>query len=473
MKIWHQLALRYVLVWLVGTSAVLFVIPFARVSAVQNELDEADRLLAAGQPQAALAHLDRIVRQAALYPSLEQRHDCAAIRCRARVHDIPTAMQLAGEVRGGRGRDRRPSLSVWESLEVLPDALINSYLSHAGDPGKGSPSMGYETLLNELQQAGDTNEMVRIAKDILVRDPGNAMAKEIHDAVERKQQEDALATALLVHPRVETTHAAPPAPPVIIVTNHVQLAKDYLRAKQWNRAIEECDAALAADPAAPGVTSIKRLAVARDMKWGCTRRIAKAYDETGKAIRDLSAGTLLDIFGIKVSPSAGELAICRIVQKDAAASVLLIKMKDLDLQIGPLSGATEEEKSLRQRHGQLLCELDRIKDEAIKARMKNNPFAREYETALATYTAYWAKVSDLEARQKAATGDVRIKFTDALRQLKGEDIRVGQALERAKKKVDDWLEQNPPNLTADPQLEAVRGEINSLQSKLESLDRTP
>jgi tetratricopeptide (TPR) repeat protein len=468
-KKWLRIVVRYILIWLVGTLLLVLLIPFFRVAKIKNELDSADRLLRTGHPREALAQLQRIEIWATLYPPLSQRLTGSAIRCQAKLLDIRSAEQLARDFQDRYGRGRRPSRNIWECLETFPDRLINSYLSQsAGMPG-ATRWLGYEVLLNELEQAGDTNRVEKLAGEILSRDPENSLAKRVQDALAAKREEESRKTAT-PSPSVEAIKSEPPQKRV----DHIDLARKHVAAKQWDKAVEECDAALALDPENPDVAKLKRIAEARDRRWGCTRTLAKAYDAvSGKAVQELAPGALVEVSGIRNGSPLGELAICKVITDTNDPPILLVRMRDLDTKMGPLSSASEEEKTLRIRRVRLWAEIARLKDELLQSRLKDNPYKKEYDVASAAYNAYWTKVKNLQAKHQASTGDERVRVADEMKRLKGEDIRIGQALETAKKKMNEWQERNAASPIADPKLTALEEELAKLQSQIMSWDGKP
>lgn len=473
MNAWQRITIRYLLIWLAGTLVVVFVvIPSVRVRKVQNELNAADRLLMLGHPVPALARLERVELWAALYPALAQRLSCSAIRCHARLYDLASAKRRARDFEERYGTGRRPSKTMWESLQALSDALINASLP---SPAEVHGEFGYEVLISELKQIGDLEQMDRLAKEMLKKDAGNELATKVREFVARKRAEAAKASAPPPPPppstpaHIETAKTEPVAEEV----DHAELARKYIASKMWDQALQECDTALADNPQDGRAVALKRVAQARGMKWGCLRTTAKGYDASGTFIRDLPPFTVVDVSGTKSSPTVGELAVCKVTGEDGSISELLVPLKTMDLRTGPLSSAKEESKALWMQRTKLLAEIDQLKADQLKNGMKNNPFKPEYDAAFAAYSAYWAKEKQLVSQHQKATGEARIKLADDLKEmkLKGDDARLGRAYEEAKKKMNEWQDKNAAKAPeADPKVKALEEQLATLQAQIIAMD---
>jgi predicted transcriptional regulator len=124
----------------------------------------------------------------------------------------------------------------------------------------------------------------------------------------------------------------------------------------------------------------------------------------------------------------------------------------------------------------VLAEIDRLRANQLDAWTKDNPFKQEYDDALAVYNAYWAKEKELLVRHQKATGDERVQLADQLKvmKMKGDDVRVGRALEEAKKKMKEWQAKNISKIPdADPKIDALEERVAELQAKIKALDVEP
>ena len=118
----------------------------------------------------------------------------------------------------------------------------------------------------------------------------------------------------------------------------------------------------------------------------------------------------------------------------------------------------------------LIAEIDHLRADQAKARMKDNPFKPAYDAAAASYNAYWAKVKQLQDKHRTATGEARVRLADDLKRMKGEDVRVGKALEDAKKKMTDWQDKNGAAPVTDPRIKSLQDQLAGLQVQIQSLD---
>jgi hypothetical protein len=101
---------------------------------------------------------------------------------------------------------------------------------------------------------------------------------------------------------------------------------------------------------------------------------------------------------------------------------------------------------------------------ALRAAPARNPHEREYQAAKKAHADYWRKVRAIQAAWESAEGAKRIELGDTLRGMKGEDIRLGQALEAARRKVAAW-EQTHGTAQARATLRELEAELARLGSR--------
>jgi len=467
---WKQITIRYLLIWLGGILAVvLAVIPLVRVNKVQEELDAAEQLLRLERPAEALAGLERVELWAGLYPALAQQLGCSAIRCHARLHNFVSAKRRARDFRDVYGCGRRPAATLMETFQTASDVLINACLPPSpASLAESQGWLGYEVLIGELKQIGDLEQMDRLATEMLGQDARNALAKKVLEFVARRRAE-AVAAGTFPPPAQGAAEVAQPEPGGKD-DEHTELARRYMADGMWDEAMKECEASLASDAHNARALYLKRVIQARSRRWGVLKVATKGYDDAGNFIRDLRSGTRVDVSEIQRSPTAGELAVCKMTGDDGSVCEFLIPLKALDLRTGSQNSAKPEARALSAQRAKLLADLNQIKAEQAKSRMKDNPFKPEYDAAYTAYRAFWDKVKQLENQHKKATGEARVSIGDELRQMKGDDIRIGRAFEEAKKKMNEWQDKNGKPTETDPRIAALETQLADLQSKIDALD---
>ena len=135
---------------------------------------------------------------------------------------------------------------------------------------------------------------------------------------------------------------------------------------------------------------------------------------------------------------------------------------------GALSG-TETRESLLARRAEIMAQIETLAQGGGPDR-SGNPHADAYEQAKLAYDRYWKKANALQAKWESAEGGDRMRYFDELRSLKGEDIRVGKAYERAKANYEAWKRQNPePPSTAISHRALLQSELAKIDRKLDDL----
>jgi hypothetical protein len=138
---------------------------------------------------------------------------------------------------------------------------------------------------------------------------------------------------------------------------------------------------------------------------------------------------------------------------------------------GAVTQADEEmKKTLKARQAQLAEEIEKISNEHAADGNKENPYAAEYSAAKAAHKEFWAKVKKLTAKRDAAKGEERLKYIDELHKLKGQDLKVAEARDTAKKKYKDWENANSADPAKNQRLADLESELADVQDKLYKIE---
>lgn len=222
-------------------------------------------------------------------------------------------------------------------------------------------------------------------------------------------------------------------------------------------------------PAAKAATRPETPPSTEKPRWGITRNAkARVYDLSGKYLRTIPAGVVLRIDGIRKS-SAGLMALCSGMQDTRLAAPVLLKAADLELDDRELDTVNAGELALRSERGKLVASLE----EARKAPNPRNPFASEYATIKAKYLAYWKRVKDLQKKRDNSAESDHVAYADELRQLKGEDIRIGQAFEAAEKNYKDWNAAHPEAAASNPAIRALETDLAEIDTQIDAIAAKP
>ena len=198
----------------------------------------------------------------------------------------------------------------------------------------------------------------------------------------------------------------------------------------------------------------------------------KAYNDSGKFLRRLAAGTLVELSEVRPHGD-GDLAVCSVDQGGRMVAGVLVRLRDIETRPGPLDAASDTEKELRSRRAML---ADRLREassrETAAAVDPPNPHADAYRSAKATYEEFWREVTALQRKRDAAQGAEHVRYSDMLRQMKGDDIRIGKAYEAAKERYDAWQPRpRAGRAEPDPATARMRAELAAIDERLAALPR--
>mgnify|MGYP001583134853 CR=1 FL=1 len=204
---------------------------------------------------------------------------------------------------------------------------------------------------------------------------------------------------------------------------------------------------------------------ASNRKWGVVRNLStKAYNRSGKFLRNLESGMLVDITDIK-DTSAGELAVCKVLYQGQEIPDIVIKTSDLDIQRGTLSEANPKEKDLRVQYVQMLRDISSREKELLEADKSKNPHYAQFKAAEVAYQDLKQRTDELIRKRDTAEGSDRMEVYDKLRMMKSESIPVKQAYEEAKQKYNGWIATQ-----ARQQVAANDEKLASLKAKLRGIE---
>jgi len=191
----------------------------------------------------------------------------------------------------------------------------------------------------------------------------------------------------------------------------------------------------------------------------------KCYSKTGKYVKRVTHGTVVGICRIKENTD-GDLALCRI-SNGAMKEDVYMRTRDLSIQSGPLTQASEAEKTLRIRKVQIEASID----ERLARQLKQSPYYQEYRDAYDAYVAYGAEVTTLRARLKTSRGAEHMEISDQLRQLKNDGVPLKIAHDQAKKRLMRWRDRQAAGLSSDPTTRRLQSELAQVEEQIRRIEQ--
>lgn len=204
--------------------------------------------------------------------------------------------------------------------------------------------------------------------------------------------------------------------------------------------------------------------------WGLvTTKEARSFTTAGKSRERVLAGTAVVVLLQKKS-SIGECLECTLFPAGPAQPKFVLLKEDVMMMGGTPADLPVEAQQLLVEKAKTLAALNQLELDATSAHRKKNPHYAEYQAARADYLAYWKKVKSLQAARDSDTGSAHVKAEDELRQLKGEDVRVGTAYKAAQEQYESWEKANPlPPVTSNPRYTSLRAQVDALDEKLSAV----
>jgi hypothetical protein len=204
--------------------------------------------------------------------------------------------------------------------------------------------------------------------------------------------------------------------------------------------------------------------------WGAVK-VANAplYDETGTKIREIPAGSLVNVKETRRTKT-GSILVCSVKSREGQFENVILKQNDVSLNIGyPMSSVPKEELQLTSRKGEILAAIQTRRDELMEAASKRNPYHSEYLEVLKAYKAIGDKSKNIKAEYEKATGSDRIELANQLRTLKNEQFVLMPKYKEIKQKKQQWDRQNGSSATDtnnDPQIRQLRKELEAVETKI-------
>ena len=131
-------------------------------------------------------------------------------------------------------------------------------------------------------------------------------------------------------------------------------------------------------------------------------------------------------------------------KSEAFMETLNVLVKKTDLHTAPDNSALE---SRNQQLNKRARRLDRYTKPNNSLSTTDNPHAAEYKAARETYREFLQKIKQLTAQRDSTTGDERTLYSDELRKLKGEDIRLANDLKTIRRQFDTWNDEHTKTST--------------------------
>lgn len=210
---------------------------------------------------------------------------------------------------------------------------------------------------------------------------------------------------------------------------------------------------------------------AQNVKWGVVKSAgASAFNKSGRFMHKIDPGTLVEISETK-KLGKEKLVVCTVHYNGRKIPDVLMRTRDFNIRPGSLSQVSEEEKNLRAREVQLFLKIKERKNRLAAAQVRHNPYTKKYTAAKVAHKKYWEKARELQAKRDSARGADHVRYEDQLRKMKGEDIRLAQDIEEAKKKFDAWKARHARIPDSDPKIAALEAELEDVQSRLYTIEK--
>lgn len=398
---------RLVIAAIVATVLVLCLIAGFRLLYVRNAATRAVKYAEGGQPDQVIRELRLASRWAPAYPAFGET--VAGLYMQAlQESDIQEAPPVPVE------RSFRSALPLAEKVLIPADMLVNflygKYTRHeAPPPGSGS---GADAPGPELRP-GSEEEAARPA--IAVHSPP------------------------LAGQSLPTTPAAGTAPE------------------------PETGTATPSQPSA-------RPAYNPDAMWGAvSMQDAPIYDSNGKKMREIPAGSLVDVQETRSTPN-GELVIGTVHSRNGNFKGVILKRDHVELYTGyPISATSKDQRMLVSRRGEILAAIKSRQEALEKAASNRNPHQAEFLATALKYKAIMDESKQLNEQYKKVTGNQRIELGNRLRTLKNDQFVVMPKYNELKQKRDNWNDQNQnvaQDIANDPQIRQLNQQLEQIEQQL-------
>ncbi|OGV61385.1 MAG: hypothetical protein A2283_00850 [Lentisphaerae bacterium RIFOXYA12_FULL_48_11] len=463
----HKIVISYLLIGLVGSLLVVTACSGYQAWRIKQIIVQADSLFKANSVDAALGRLLQAELWATRYPNLAVELNVAAIKCHVKRRDIRSAEDSAKKIYECRYNVPRRSRSFAEMIQDIPNSVITSLWKNK----KLNRFSGYEELITAVRQSGNYDRLVSLSKDIIALDPTSALAQSVKAYIPVAPSAIAQEKSIATQQVTVVTNKIEEVPKTI--EDYRKLLDRHMAIKAWDKILKDCDAILAEVPDDASVLEIRKLAVANGMRWSVVKtQNAPAYDTSGKFLKAMPVGTMLDLANV-IKTTREELALCSVASGgNSPAATFLMRCNDLAVYFGDVNKIPEEDQKLFKKEASLDASIVALRAKLAASSIDSqNPFSAEYKAAKQAHEAYWAKVRAVQQkRDNASNSDDKMRYSDELRQLKGEDIRLGMALETAKKKYDQATTTASANIKS-PELDAMISELADVRERIKSITK--
>ncbi|MDD4871648.1 MAG: hypothetical protein PHR77_13910 [Kiritimatiellae bacterium] len=461
----HKIITGYVLIGIVGSIVIALACSGFQIWNIRRTIVQADLLFKGNSIDAALGKLLQAELWATRYPSLAIELNMAAIKCHVKRHDMRSAEDAAEKIYQGKYYKPRRHASFAELIQDIPNFILTLAIKN----DKLNKFSGYDELVTAVRQSGNYDRLVAISREIISLDPNSFLAQKVKAYIPAEPVAPSQAKNGQTPQSNIATNKVEKAPEE--PRDHRKLLERHLALKAWDKVLNDCEIILKDAPDDIVILELRKLAAANGMRWGVVRSPnASTYDISGKFLKTLAPGTLLEISNL-IKTTREEFVLCSVAVGNASpAATFLMRGHDLTVQIGELSKVSGEQQKLIRREAELAAGIVTLKAKLASSVVidSQNPFAADYKSAKQAHEEYWEKVRELQKkRDSVSNSDDKMRYSDELRKLKGEDIRLGLAVDLAKKKYDE-AGRNASSTVKSPELDAMESEIASIREKLKS-----
>lgn len=207
-----------------------------------------------------------------------------------------------------------------------------------------------------------------------------------------------------------------------------------------------------------------------DAMWGTVSTAdAPLYDSNGRKIRDIPAGSLIDVQEVRSTPS-GDVVVCSVRSRHGSFNDVILRRADVELYMGyPLAATTKERRLLGSKRGEILGAIKSRQAALEKAASNRNPHQDEYRDVLRQYKAINDESKQLKEQYEKATGNQRMELANRLRTLKNDQFVLMPKYRDLKQKKEDWErrnQDNTQNTANDPQLRQLNQQLEQIDKQL-------
>lgn len=208
-----------------------------------------------------------------------------------------------------------------------------------------------------------------------------------------------------------------------------------------------------------------------DAMWGAVSTAdAPLYDRNGRKMRDIPAGSLLDVQEVRTTPSGGDVVICSVRSRHGNFDDVILRRDDVELNMGySLASVSKEQLVLASKRGETLAAIKSRQEALEKAANNRNPHLGDYRDLLRQYKAINDESKQLKADYEKATGTKRMELANRLRTLKNEQFVLMPKYRDLKQKKEDWERRhqgNTPGTANDPQLRQLKQQLEQIDQQL-------